>query len=112
MVTVRRMWAVWIEERAEADSRVRDGPYWNSRNAAQVLPRRGEVVQGREAAQLHCRGGAFLPSALPPFAAHPLHRQKPSAVVWDGLCMASWVSCTRQCVPQVVSVEKGKRVGR
>lgn len=28
---------MWTEERAEADSRVRDGPYWNRRNAAQVL---------------------------------------------------------------------------
>lgn len=43
---------MWTEERAEADSRVRDGPYWNRHNAAQVLLRKGEVVQGREAAQL------------------------------------------------------------
>lgn len=42
------MWAVWTEEWAEADARVQDGPYWIRYYAAQVLPRRGEVVQGRE----------------------------------------------------------------
>ena len=115
MVTVRRMWAVWTKERAEADSRVQDGPYWSRCDAAQVLPRRGEVVQRREAAQLPRKTlqGWGIPSNCPPlFAVHPLHRQKPSAMVWDGLCVAPWVSCTRQCAPQVVSVEKGKRVGR
>lgn len=72
-------------------------------------------MQGREAAQLPrktLQGWGIASMCLPPFAAHPLHRQKPSAVVWNDLCMAPWVSCTRQRVPQVVSVEKGKRVGR
>lgn len=68
MVTVGRILALSPEEWAEADSRGRDGPYWSRCDASQVPPRRGEVVQGREAAQLPRKTLQVwgIPSKCPP----------------------------------------------
>lgn len=114
VVTVGRIWTLLTEEWTKADPWVQDGPYWSRCEASQVLPRRGEVVQGREAAQLprKTRQGWGIPSRCPPpFAAHPLLRQKPSAVVWDGLCMAPWVHVLDNVFPSLQVLRKGKELG-